>query len=81
MATIVPIDKTITQTITRFTLDIIELILNTSARFRVLQYDADDKLITASNINIEGDEYINWSNNDEYVVKLIAQKLGFTIQI
>ena len=80
MANIVPIDKTVIQTITRFTLDISELILNTSARFRVSQYDADDKLITASNVTIEGDEYINWSNDDTYIINLISQKMGFIIQ-
>lgn len=80
MANIVSIDKTVIQTITRFTLDISELILNTSARFRVSQYDANDRLITASNVTIEGEEYTNWKSDDTYIINLIAQKMGFTIQ-
>jgi len=80
MANIAPVNKTITQTITRFTIDISELILNTSARFRVSQYDVNDKLVDATNVTIEEQEYTNWGGDDTYIINLIAQKLGFTIQ-
>ena len=80
MSNIVPVDRTVTQTITRFTLDIIELVFNTSARFRVSQYDADDKLIDATNVTIEGQEYADWGGDDNYIINLIAQKLGFIIE-
>jgi hypothetical protein len=80
MANIIPVDKTITKTITRFTLDISELVINTLARFRVSQYDANDNLIDATNVTIEGEEYTNWRGDDTYVVNLISQKMGFIIQ-
>lgn len=80
MANIVPVDKTITQTIIRFTLDILELTFNTSARFRVSQYCVNDKLIDATNVTIEGEEYTNWGGDDNYIINLIAQKLGFTLE-
>lgn len=80
MPNIAPVDKTITKTITRFFLDIIELTFNTSARFRVSQYDVNDNLIDAINVTIEGEEYTNWRNDDNYIINLIAQKMGFIIQ-
>lgn len=80
MSNITPVNKTVTKTITRFSLDIIELIFNTSARFRVSQYDVDNKLIEGINVTIEGEEYTNWRGDDTYVINLIAQKMGFTIQ-
>lgn len=79
MSDIVPFDKTTTQTIVRFDLDIIELQLYASATFRVLCYDINDKLIDTKFVELEGNAYNNWGNDDEYVVQYVATVLGFTI--
>jgi hypothetical protein len=79
MSFIEPVDKTITQTIVRFSLDIIELILNTSATFRVLCYDVNNKLIETKFVSLEGTDYTNWGNDDEYVVQFVSSQLGFIL--
>lgn len=79
MSAIVPVDKTTTQTIIRFVLDITELILNTSATFRVISYGIDGKSIETQFVVLEGTAYSNWGNNDEYVVQYVANQLGYVI--
>ena len=79
MSDIVPVDKTTTKTVVRFALDIIELVLNTSATFRVISYDVDGASIETQFVVLEGTAYSNWGNNDEYVVQYVANQLGFTL--
>ena len=79
MSDIVPVDKTTTKTVVRFALDIIELVLNTSATFRVINYDIDGASIETQYVVLEGTAYSNWGNNDEYVVQYVANQLGFTL--
>ena len=79
MSDIVPVDKTTTQTIIRFVLDITELILNTSATFRVISYGIEGKSIETQFVVLEGTAYSNWGNNDEYVVQYVANQLGYVI--
>ena len=79
MSTIIPVDKTVTQTIVRFSLDIIELILNTSATFRVISYDITNIMVDTQFVVLDGTDYLNWGNDDEYVRQFVANKLGFTL--
>jgi len=74
-----PFDKTITKTVVSFSLNITSMIFNTSATFRVYLYDVNNKIIETTNIIVEGDEYLNWSNDDNYIIQLVAVKLGFVI--
>ena len=79
MSDIQPVDKTTTKTITRFSLDISKMTLNSSAAFRVSLFDANDKYIDATIVTLEGQDYLNWGNDDQYVINFVAQKLGFTL--
>jgi hypothetical protein len=77
MSAIEPVDKTTTQTIVRFTLDIVELLLNQSATFRVSLYNINDKLVDTKFVTLEGADYNNWGNEDEYILQFVANDLGF----
>lgn len=77
MSAIEPVDKTTTQTIVRFTLDIVELLLNQSATFRVSLYNINDKLVDTKFVTLEGADYNNWGNEDEYILQFVANQLGF----
>lgn len=79
MSNIEPVDKTTTKTITRFTLDISKMTLNSSASFRVSLFDANDKYIDATNVTLEGQDYLDWGNDDQYVIDFVARQLGFVI--
>ena len=81
MLSIQPFNKTTIQTAVRFSLDISQLILNTSASFRVSLYDAEDKCIENKYITIEGNDYKNWSSDDQYVINFVALQLGFVLTI
>jgi hypothetical protein len=74
-----PFDKTITKTVVSFTLNITSMIFNTSATFRVYLYDANNKIVETTNVIVEGEEYLNWNNDDNYIIQLVAIKLGFVI--
>lgn len=79
MSNIEPVERLTVQTIVRFSLDIIEMILNTSATFRVLCYDTNDKIVETKFVTLEGDDYVNWGNDDDYVTEFVATELGFTL--
>ena len=79
MSDIVPVDKTTTKTITRFTLDISKMTLNESATFRVSLFGANDKYIDATSVTLEGQAYLDWGNDDTYVINYVATALGFVI--
>lgn len=78
MSAIEPVDKITMQTIVRFSLDITELLLHQSATFRVSLYNVNDKLVDTKFVTLEGDDYTNWGNDDEYILQFLANKLGFT---
>lgn len=79
MSDIVPFDKVTSQVIVRFTMQIYNLVLNTSATFRVSMYDINDRCIDNVSVIIEGDAYKAWNNDDNYVVQYVADQLGFTL--
>lgn len=80
MSIIQPFNNTTIQIVTRFSLDISQLLLNTSATFRVTLYDADNAIIDNKFITLEGNDYNNWSNDDQYVINFIATQLGFVLK-
>ena len=79
MSSIQPFDKTIIQTIVRFSLDITKLILNESATFTVSLYDVNDIVIDRQFVSIEGTDYVNWGNDDSYIIRFVANQLGFVM--
>lgn len=79
MSSIKPTDKIITQTVVRFSLDISQLILNESATFRVSLYDKDDIVIDRQFVTLENQDYLNWGSDDSYVIRFVANKLGFIL--
>jgi hypothetical protein len=79
MSDIVPKIETTTKTVVRFTMFISQLVLNTSASFRVFTYDIKDEIVDNVIVSLEGEAYTAWGNNDDYVIKYIASQLGFTL--
>lgn len=73
--------KTVTHTDewTSFTVTCKNLILNEKAIFTTTFYNLSGKIIDSFTDVIEGEEYSNWSNNDDYIISLVAQKHGVTI--
>jgi hypothetical protein len=76
-----------TKTITTTTTKVVKFIeigngyvkLDTSARFKVTLLDVDSKEIGVELVTITGEEYDNWSDDDDYIKNLITTKLGATL--
>ena len=51
-----------------------------SASFTVDCFDAQNNLINRQVLNMGTDDYLQWQNNDEYVITWAAQQLGFVIE-
>ena len=67
---------------TRIYIQVVELKFGESVRFKVHFFMNPD--ITSMNtakveeVLVEGDEYKEWKNDDEYIINLICSKLGLT---
>ena len=55
-----------------------EVVLNSHATIIVHLLDANGNLLDNKFVKIEGEEYANWSSDDNYIVDLVLTKLGLT---
>ena len=74
-----PTTQTTSVTITSFRVEVRELILFTSAKLRIALCNEEEQFINYAFIDMIGDDYTRWSNDDEYVYQFVAEKLGFTL--
>jgi len=77
---IVPDVITTSVTVTNFTVECQQLQLFQGATFIVKSFDSVGSLINVKIISISQEEYLNWNNNDDYIINLMATKLGYTTQ-
>ena len=42
--------------------------------------DQNNNRIDCTFVTLEGEDYANWGNSDDYIINYVANKLGFTIQ-
>jgi len=80
MPTITPFNVISTATITSFDIDGIEIKLFTSAKIRVNLFGADEQRVDIRYVSLIGNDYVNWGNDDQYIITFVANALGFTIQ-
>lgn len=63
-----------------FTLNVVGIDLNVSATIITNTYDAKHTFLFTKSFIIEGQEYLDWGSNDDYLKSLIASKLGLVIE-
>ena len=68
------------KTAVSFTITCRSLDLFKSASFLVHLKDKDGGVINTELINLTTEQYLEWNNNDEYIVNLVAGILGVTIK-
>ena len=61
--------------ICKFKYTILEIILFKSIRIAIYLYNENDMLIESRQYIIEGEEYNAWSNDDQYIIKLLKEKI------
>jgi hypothetical protein len=74
-----PFVITTTQTISSFTVNCRTLVLFTSATFTVDSFDVNNILVSRQVIPITTEQYLEWNNNDSYIIDLIAKICGYTL--
>ena len=74
-----PFVITTTQTITSFSVSCRTLNLFENATFTVDSFDINNTLISRQVVPITNQQYTEWNNNDEYIIILMADKLGYTL--
>lgn len=55
------------------------LILNILAVFEIKLYDENDVLFKTTTYDVTGDDYKNWTNDDDYIFQLIKRDLNTII--
>jgi len=76
---IVPQAQTTVKTISSFSIDVINIKLFQSAILNVILYDENKNYISSQSVEINGDDYKKWGNDDSYISNFIAQKLGLQL--
>jgi hypothetical protein len=66
------------KTVTSIDMRIIALELFKSVTVSVAMYADDGYVCDNRVLEISGDEYLAWNNNDQYLVNLVCTKLGLT---
>ena len=67
----------VSNTINNVRISIGQVILFTSVHINVMLLQ-DNNLVDSKFFTITGEEYNNWSNDDQYLVDLVLSKLGMT---
>jgi hypothetical protein len=78
MSNILPFEIVSTLTVNRFEIDFIDIRLFTSAVIRVNLFDLNGFRVSSKSVVMEGDDYANWGNDDQYILTFIMNSLGFT---
>ena len=74
-----PATETTTKVITSFTVNVMRLELFQSVTVNAMLYGADGNFIEVKTLTLSGQDYLDWNNNDQYLIDKVAEKLGFTI--
>lgn len=59
-------------------IQVLQLTLFQSVSLIVSLYDENSFIIDNKVVNVEGQEYANWANDDQYLLNLVLQKLNLT---
>jgi hypothetical protein len=63
-----------------FDVMIVGLELNKYVNVLAKYYDVNDVYLFEKIYFIEGQEYLDWGSNDEYLINLVASKLGLVVE-
>jgi hypothetical protein len=78
MSNILPFEIVSTLTVNRFEIDSIDIRLFTSAIIRVNLFDSNGFRVSVKNVFMQGEDYANWGNDDQYIITFVMNSLGFT---
>lgn len=82
-SSIIPIEPSViteVKTITNFKLSTQDLQLFTCVTFRVELLNSGGGLVDLKYVVVDGDDYKNWNNDDNYIINKVAEKLGLIVK-
>lgn len=71
-----PYNISINNTAVSFKIEVLELILYTSATFRIILYDNNNIPLECKILFMSGFEYQDWKGSDTYVINWVKMKLN-----
>jgi hypothetical protein len=74
-----PYEYVTTSIAISMSIKIIQFVLFTSVTVHAILYDANGVIVLSTNIDITGDDYLAWSNNDSYIYEYVTKKLGVNL--
>ena len=77
---VVPHDFTTSTTVTSFSIQNCSIQLFSGASVDAFMYDQNGKLYSMQRVVIDQEEYLQWNNDDTYIVDLVATKLGLVVE-
>lgn len=60
------------------TINVTSITLYTSVSLSIGLYDVNQNIVTNVNMDIEGEDYLQWGSNDTYLIDVVCKRLGFT---
>jgi hypothetical protein len=78
-ASIQPFDYITTSRVVSFNVTCQSLTLFQTADFRIESFDVNKSLVVINSMSLTQEQYLEWNNNDEYIMNLAATQLGYTI--
>jgi len=74
-----PYSITKTNTVTSFSIRVIDLTLFSSVTLMVSLFDASGNLVTNQAMTLNGDNYTAWGSDDSYINTYVATQLGTSL--
>lgn len=75
-----PAQEVTTVTVASFKINVMSLELFKGAHLSIALFNSEMNVIGIKYIDIMGEDYEQWNNDDNYVINFVANKLGFVIQ-
>ena len=76
---VVPTQFATPQYVHRFSYSVSSFDLFSQITFVVFLYDANNTLLSTSNVTLSGECYKLWGDDDNYILNYISSKLGLTL--
>ena len=68
------------MTATSMSLKVVQFVLFTSVIVHATLFDDDNVIVLSTNVDISGDDYTAWANDDTYIYNYVASKLGVVVR-
>ena len=76
-----PSTETTIKVITSFTVNVMSLELFTSVTVNAMLYGVNGNFLEVKTLTFSGQDYLDWNNNDQYLIDKTAETLGFTLAV